>query len=216
MLSWAKSSHGLAIAVVLASIAIGGCGHTLVLNSTPSAANVYYIDSNGARQGLLGTTPLTLNEPKDGGKRYLLELEKPGFVPHVISVDQSHPFGSETKIFVTLSEQDQEWFKTAFTGAFSTEASKLLNDFVELKTRIYGFRFFPNLEKNAQSVRKLESQMKSKFEGFSIFNALMGEFYFHRKNYANAIKYLEKAVELNPQDVESQLLLSQATKKKKK
>ncbi|MEY4064866.1 MAG: hypothetical protein RIR26_1074 [Pseudomonadota bacterium] len=188
-------------------LCLSGCGHTIALNSSPAAASVYFLDGAGNRVSLAGQTPLTLKGPPDGGPRYLLEIEKSGFVPRMLVVEQPHPFGSDTQISVHLTEQNKDWFTVAMTGAFSSETSSLIDQFFELKTRI--------AERSAGKVKKLETQMKDKFSGFSIFNALLGEFYFKLRNYPVATDYLQKAIELNPQDLESKLLLARIEARKK-
>jgi hypothetical protein len=184
-----------------------GCGHTIALNSIPAAASVYFLDAAGNRVSLAGQTPLSLKEPSGGGPRYSLEIEKSGFVPRILVVEQPHPFGSDTQISVHLTEQNKDWFTTAMTGAFASETSALIDQFVELRTRI--------AERSAGRVKKLEAQMKEKFSGFSVFNAILGEFYFKSRNFPVATEYLQKAIELNPQDVESKLLLARIESRKK-
>lgn len=194
---------------------ISSCGHTLTLNSVPSSANVYFTDLNGTRHGLAGQTPLKLMQPKNGGKKYLLEIEKSGFKSHTLSIDQIHPLGSTTTISVTLFEEDEDLFNLAITGNFFMGATELLNDFVELKAKISQFKFERQNRAAAQAVKKLEAKMKSKYDMFSSFNALLGDFYFHAKDTSLAIKYLNRALELNPQDAESRLILERASKQKK-
>lgn len=198
--------QNLKFVVVVVPVLVS-CGHSIAVTSTPSPANVYFVDANGARTSLAGQTPLLLKSPKDGGSRYVLEVEKTGFVPRVLVIEQPHPFGSNTRVSVALTEQNKDWFSSALTGAFSTDASALVNEFVELKTRI--------MERDSAKVKKLEAQMKARFEGFAVFNALMGEFYLGQKNAAVATKYLQKAVELNPQDVGAKQLLLRVSPKSK-
>lgn len=194
---------------------ISSCGHTLTLKTVPSAANVYFTDLNGIRQGLAGQTPLKLSQPKNGGKKYLLEIEKSGFKSHLLAVDQIHLLGSVTTISVNLSDEDEDQFKSALTGSFSNEASGLLNAFVELKTKIAQFKLNPTNAAAAQVVKRMEAKMKSQYDVFSSFNGLLGDFYFHAGDKSQSAKYLKRALELNPQDSESRRLLEQVSKQKK-
>lgn len=178
-----------------------GCGHTLLVASTPSPANVYFLDEKGKRISLAGKTPLELSTPKQADNRYFLEIERTGFVPATIVVEQIHPFGSASSILVSLTEQNSEWFRDALVGAFSGEASSVISDFIELKTRIS--------QQDDAEVKKLEKKMQAKYEKFSTYNALMGLYYFRKNNKPMAKKYLDKAVALNPQDASSKNLLAQ-------
>jgi hypothetical protein len=196
-----------ALLLPFALIFLGACGHTLVVTSTPAPANVYFLDSKGSRVSLAGQTPLVMKSPKDGSKRYFLEIDKVGFVPRTILVDQAHIFGSTSKVSVSLTEQNRDWFSAAMVGAFAGETSMLVSEFIELRTRIE--------EQDDAKVKAMEKQMKAKYSDFSVFNATMGAYYFSVKNGALAKKYLLKAVELNPQDATSKrlLVLSQSSAK---
>lgn len=191
------------------------CGHSLTIDTIPSAANVYLTDLNGSRKELLGKTPLQLKQPKDGSSKYSLEIDKPGFRPYFVFFEQVHAFGSASTMDITLFEEDEIQFKNAFGGRFSTESSQMLNEFVELKTNISSYKINPSAQ-SEKKVKALEKKMKSKYETFSSFNALMGDFYLHSKKQALASKYLKRALELNPQDVESKVLLERITKPSKK
>lgn len=184
------------------------CGHTLVLSSSPPGASVYFLSASGERQTSAGQTPLTLTVPKDTEPRYYLEIEKIGFTPTSVYVEQAHPLGSSSEVSVKLVEQDRDWFMSSFSGAFSNEASELLNTFVELKTRI--------TENDSANVLKMEKKLAAKFSVFSIFHSLMGEFYLKQGNTNKAKAYFSKAVEINPQDVESRLALERMTKRSRK
>ena len=123
-------------------------------------------------------------------------------------MQQAHPGGSSTSLSIKLKDQDKDWFLSSFAGAFSNEASELINTFIELRTRI--------TDNDAASVQKLEKQLLPKFSRFSVFNALLGEFYQKQGNAAKAKSYYSKAVELNPQDVESRIALERMNPKSKK
>lgn len=187
---------------------VNSCGHTLFLSSTPSGANVYYLSVNGERLSVAGQTPLTLKQPKDGGRRYFLEVDKTGFVPKSLFIEQSHPLGSDSIVSVSLKEQDKEWFYSSFSGSFSVQASQLINFFLELRSRI--------TDNDVESVKKIEKQMNARYARFSTFNALLGEFYVKQGNIATAKKFLSRAIEVNPQDVDSRILLERLNQAPKK
>jgi tetratricopeptide (TPR) repeat protein len=190
-------NRGCSSLVLFALSVFAGCSHVVVVKSEPPGARVRIVNANGKLGPSLGVTPLDLNSlPSDDA--VLIEIDKDAHLPKQVVIPKVT--GSRLTINTKLQPLSKEYLAERSRLDFASSLNANLFEIFKLQSLI--------LEKNADEVLKMEKSMRDQWEGISLYQSLLGNFYYLTGDYKTAKTKYEKALSLDPRNDEARNMLS--------
>ena len=190
-------NRGCSSLVLFVLSVCAGCSHVVVVKSEPPGARVRIVNANGKLGPSLGVTPLDLNS-LPSGDAVLIEIDKEAHLPKQVVVPKVT--GSRLTINTKLQPLSKEYLAERSRLDFASSLNANLFEIFKLQSLI--------LEKNAEEVMKMEKSMRDQWEGISLYQSLLGNFYYLTGDYKTAKTKYEKALSLDPRNDEARNMLS--------
>jgi tetratricopeptide (TPR) repeat protein len=182
---------------VFAIAALSSCSHVVVIKSDPPGARVRMINDNGKAGPSLGVTPLDLNSLPNSDV-VVVEIDKENHLPKQVVVPKVT--GSRLTINAKLQPLSKEYLAERGRLDFAASLNANLFEIFKLQSLI--------LEKNSEEVLKMETRMREQWEGISLYQSLLGNFYYITGDFKKAKARYEKALSLDPRNEEARNMLS--------
>ena len=191
-----KQPFELGFSVILSLAAFSACSHVVIVKSEPSGARVRIVNENGKLGPSLGVTPLDLNS-LPSSDAVVLEIDKEAHLPKQIVVPKVT--GSRLTINAKLQPLSKEYLAERSRLDFAASLNANLFEIFKLQSLI--------LEKNSAEVLKMEASMREQWEGISLYQSLLGNFYYLTGDYKMAKIRYQKAISLDPRNDEARNML---------
>lgn len=182
---------------LFAIAALSSCSHVVVIKSDPPGARVKMINDNGKVGPSLGVTPLDLNSLPNSDV-VVVEIDKENHLPKQVVVPKVT--GSRLTIYAKLQPLSKEYLAERGRLDFAASLNANLFEIFKLQSLI--------LEKNSEEVLKMETRMREQWEGISLYQSLLGNFYYITGDFKKAKAKYEKAISLDPRNEEARNMLS--------
>jgi tetratricopeptide (TPR) repeat protein len=194
-ISQKKSFQSTAIFMTLF---LSACSSSSVIRvqSTPAEADISVIDTNGAAT-VIGKTPLTSSEAdiyKNGNQYAQVKIKKEGYAEQEIVLMKS-PQGSDTSLTVQLIKEEVNSNKVDQTMTFEKIASSIARANGLLQSKQY--------DEAEATMLNFSEQYPTVSVGFDY----LGNINFLQKRYAKALKYYNRAMNLNPQNTDRKMII---------
>lgn len=189
------SKTGVQAFLVLTFLA--SCSHVVVVKSEPPGARVRLVNANGKLGPSLGVTPLDLTS-LPSADAVLIEIDKEAHLPKQVVVPKVT--GSRLTINTKLQPLSKEYLAERSRLDFASSLNANLFEIFKLQSLI--------LDKNTEEVLKMEKSMRDQWEGISLYQSLLGNFYYLTGDYKAAKTRYEKALSLDPRNDEARNMLS--------
>jgi hypothetical protein len=191
------SSFKYNVTRLFAIAALSSCSHVVVIKSDPPGARVRMINDNGKVGPSLGVTPLDLNSLPNSDV-VVVEIDKENHLPKQIVVPKVT--GNRLTINAKLQPLSKEYLAERGRLDFAASLNANLFEIFKLQSLI--------LEKNSEEVLKMETRMREQWEGISLYQSLLGNFYYITGDFKKAKAKYEKALSLDPRNEEARNMLS--------
>jgi tetratricopeptide (TPR) repeat protein len=181
-----KSFKILLISLVLTSCSTG----TLSLKSTPDKAQVKVVDPDGEIRSL-GETPVSipLNQVFQNGAYVQLIVESSGHNPEKVLLTKPQIETSYNLSFKLNKEtQDLDAMKTI------DNLERIAVEIANAQRLMYA--------KRSEEAETILKRVVDEFPAVSVGYDMLGNIYYMKNDYRQALKYYETALELNPTNLE--------------
>lgn len=175
-------------------VLVSGCAHSVTLNSAPKEAEVFVVQENGTRGGVLGKTPLTLS----GNNQTSFEISKSGFASVFVFLPESD-LGRDVNLRIELPSLSEAWMEQLMLGGRTAAFENAASDLLTLQSLL----FF----KKEKEFLALSKKGEAKYGKLALFQVMMGNFYLSKKDYKNAQESFKKALDIDPANKEATSLL---------
>ena len=189
----------LPIFAYFAYFAIGGCASSQVINltSVPVGAVVYVGTGAAGKRQKIGTTPAKYNAPTSD-QPISLFFEYQGMVPKEVVV--ALPYRGRANVNVQLSNFSRDWFREMLRTDLSAEVNLLIDELNDLAPQL--------ASKSSAEGERMLVKLGEKYEKFSLFHLIAGNFYFARQKYPKAKQHFGEALKLSAENVEAKNMLA--------
>lgn len=175
-------------------VQVSGCAHSVTLNSAPKEAEVFVVQENGTRGGVLGKTPLTLS----GNNQTSFEISKSGFASVFVFLPESD-LGRDVNLRIELPSLSEAWMEQLMLGGRTAAFENAASDLLTLQSLLF-------LKKDKEFL-VLSKKGEAKYGKLALFQVMMGNFYLSKKDYKNAQESFKKALDIDPANKEATSLL---------
>jgi hypothetical protein len=185
------------VGLVTATLFSGCASSTLSVQTNPEGAEVFVVKT-GTPPARIGKAPVTLDRslaPELFGENVELLIQKEGFVSTQVVVPRSTSVVT-SKLNVLLKEIKLPESYTKIDVALN-EVAKAVAEIQALIVR----KKYPDAERRAR-------EMASRFSTVSVFQLLLGNSLYMKKDMPGALQAYRKARELDPGQPETQRMIS--------
>jgi outer membrane protein OmpA-like peptidoglycan-associated protein len=189
---WLNHSHprprlAAAWLVAMACLWMASCSHRLVVETTPSDAQIHAVDAKGRPTKLLGRSPLVL-EDVDAPSLHGLLIDKPGYVPRRVDV----PFASASDVRLDL---DLQQLDRAFINALPPDSLRAVIDAKMGDLVAFQQTLFATTPEEAE--REITAQ-ETRLGGTAAFHYIVGSWNFYVGRYDDAARSFTRSLALAP------------------
>ena len=188
-------------------VTLSGCVHKITVNSNPTEADVWLINTQGPGRTALGKTPLKERVIPDT-ETAVIEIEKVGFLPKQVVIGLLP--GAKYSIVTNLQRISPEYLAERSRKDLAQRLDQNLEELKKLQSAIAAripeileLKELVSAQKSAE-VFKQEALMKDAWSGIAIFHQLLGDFYAAQGNVVEARKRYDQALKIDPKNVDVQ------------
>jgi tetratricopeptide (TPR) repeat protein len=189
------------------SAQLSACTHQISIQSVPTEADVWLLNSSGPGRSLLGKTPMSGKRLPPSGTA-VLEIEKQGFLAKQIAMVLI-PGGNvsiATRLQPITADYLTEKSRRDFAEKLNTNLEEMRKLQAVIAARIPEILELQSLiiERKSDEVLQQSKKMKDAWSGISSFHMLMGDFYLAEGNPKQALLFFQNALKIDPLNLELQ------------